>query len=161
MNGKSTIRGGTGRLSLSHTSKRRASVPPGAIAWVVAGMLLAIAAACSHSTDAGEPVCPVEIVELVPGKIRLQGADGTSKRIDSAELPTPICVLGVVEELPQYRVSVADGQWKGVWFVKRRNVVRIDGLVNVDCSRSTISASVEIRNERAGGVRAIGEEPCN
>lgn len=184
MKGKSTIRTGAGglssprsrdsshanrspratwrrRLLLSQTSGRRASHRPGSIARLAGGMLLAIAAACPHSTVADEPECPVEIVELEPGKIRLRGADGTSKRVDSAELLKPICVLEVVEERPQYRVSVADGKWEGVWLIKRRNVVRIKGLVNVECSRSTISAGVEIRSERAGGVRAIGEEPCN
>ena len=124
-------------------------------------MLLVIAAAGPHSTPADDSKCVPRVVELEPGKIRLRAADGTSKRVDSAELQGDICVLEVVEDRPQYRVSVADGEWKGVWFIRRRNVARIEGLRKFICPPPTIVTSVEIRGGREGGVRAIGEEPCD
>ena len=124
-------------------------------------MLLVIAAAGPHTTPADDSTCVARIVELEPGKIRLRAVDGSSTRVDSAKLPDEICVLEVVKDLPRYRVSIADGEWEGAWFINRRNVVRIEGLSKPECPPREIVAIVEIRGEREGGVRAIGEEPCD
>ena len=148
------------------TSAYPAPECPRSTAWVVAGLAFVIAAAGSHATDAGEPECVREAVEWESRKIRLKKDDGTSRRVDSADLPGNICVLERITNLPQYRIRILPGSVKGdpslegEWLVKRRNV-QIKGGVNVDCPDSKIFANVEIRKERVGGVRAIGEEPCN
>lgn len=157
--GRSSRASWRGRLSLSRTSGRRASEWPGSIAWVVAGLAFVIVAAGPHSSGADDSECVLRIVEFEPGKIRLRGTDGTSKKADSSELPERICVLEEVTGRPQYKVSIEGGRWEGVWFIKRRNVMQVEGK-GAECPPSIISASVEIRSERVGGVRAIGEEPC-
>ena len=113
------------------------------------------------SADAEERKCVAWILQMEPGKIRIRGSDGTSARIDSSRLPTPLCVLEVVAERPRYKVYVADGELKGVWSIKRRRVAKVDGAVNVDCAATIVSAKVKIKDKRTGGVRAIGEEPCD
>ena len=149
------------RRSMPHTFGPRAPGRSGAVARAVAGMLLVIAAAGPHATPADDSKCVGQIVKLEPGRIRLRAADGTSTRVDSAKLPDRICVLEVVEGLPRYRVSITEGEWEGAWFIKRRNVVRIEGLSKPECPPPEIVAIVEIRGEREGGMRAIGEEPCD
>lgn len=190
MNGESTIRTGTGglaspecrpsgrsgrssrapwrrRLSSSRTSGHRASEWPRSIAWVVTGLALAIVAALPRSSGADDSECVPRVVELEPGKMRIWGTDGSSKRIDSSELRNSsesrnsICILEVIKDRPRYKVSIPHGKWKGVWLIKRRDVAQTEGLEDPECPPSIIHAGVEIRSERAGGVRAIGEEPCD
>ena len=97
------------------------------------------------------------ILEFEPGKIRIRNSDGDSVRTESSRIPTPLCVLEVLTDRPQYRVYVPDGEW----FVKRRKVTRIDATLNIECAPSVVTSKVEIRAERHGGTRAIGEEPCD
>ena len=114
-----------------------------------------------QSVDAEERGCVGRILELDSGKIRIRNSDGDSVRIESSLLPMPLCVLEVVTDRPQYRVHVTTGEWEGEWFVKRRKVTRMDATLNVECAPSIVSSKVEIRTERQGGTRAIGEEPCD
>ena len=99
------------------------------------------------------------ILELDSGKFA-PNSDGDSVRIELAAPDAPV-LLEVVTDRPQYRVHVATGEWEGEWFVKRRKVTRMDAMLNVECAPSIVSSKVEIRAERQGGTRAIGEEPCD
>ena len=92
--------------------------------------------------------------------IRIRDGDGVSRKVDSSRLPTPLCVLEVTGKKSRYRVYVKDGELKGEWLVKRRKVAKVVGAVEVDCSAATVTAGVKIKDKRTGGVRAIGEEPC-
>lgn len=124
-------------------------------------LLCAVAVGCLQPVGAEEKPCVGRILEFEPGKIRIRNSDGDSVRIEASRLPTPLCVLEMVTDKPQYRVHVPDGKWKGEWFVKRRKVARTDTSLNVDCAPFRVTSKVEIRTEPKGGTRAIGEEPCD
>ena len=110
---------------------------------------------------ADEDPCVAWIHQMEPGMIRIRGGDGVRmERVDSSRLPTPLCVLEIVAEKPRYKVYVKDGELKGEWLIKRRKVSEIVGAVEVDCSAAIVTAKVKIKDKRTGGVRAIGEEPC-
>lgn len=109
---------------------------------------------------ADEVPCVAEIVKMVPGMIRIRDGDGKPKKVDSASLPTPLCVVEVMKTKARYRVDVEDGELKGEWLIKRREVVKVVGAMDVDCSRAIVTAGVKIKDIPTPGGRASGEEPC-
>ena len=134
---------------------------PGYSLLVATWLLSAVAIGCLQPVDAQERVCVANILEFEPGKIRIRNSGGDSVRTESSRIPTPLCVLEVLTDRSQFRVYVPDGEWEGEWFVKRRKVTRIDATLNIECAPSLVTSKVEIRAERHGGTRAIGEEPCD
>ena len=126
--------------------------------FLIAGLLSALPVAHLPSVIADE--CVGRILKMEPGKVRLRKVDGESVRIDSAAIETPLCVLEVVAELPRYRVFIPDGELKGVWLIKRRKVMEVEGALAVDCAPPVITM-LETRKSDSGGYRASGEESCN
>ena len=146
-------------------SRRQGNMPAQRI-WQAVSLVMAALASVSPitylpSANAEERECVGRILQMEPGKIRIRRSDGTSVRIDSSRLPTPLCVLEVVTEKPRYKVYVVDGELKGEWSIKRRRVAKMEGAVNVECAATIVSAKLKIKDKRTGGVRAIGEEPCD